>query len=346
MRYFCGIDLGCKNSQVCVIDEQQTVIFNRKVANKLTMIDGLLSRYKATLAVVVESTANWYWLVDGLQASGYQVKLAHSLKVAAITKAKVKTDKRDALILAQLLRTDMIPESYIYPAKDRPLRDLVRQRWNVVAMRADDYRRLRILLYRNGITDVGSNDVRLLGEEEVRELLDHPLVRRHALLELERIAFYTQQIRCLEKEILALTKTRHDFKNLITIPGIGSVLALTILLEIGDIHRFRDARHFSSYCRIAPGCANSGESEHRSRGSKQGNPYLKWAFTQAAACAIRVDATFRAYFNHYRAKHAGRSGAIITHCIVGHRIALAVYHILKDGVAYDKEKLFRTQTTP
>lgn len=345
MRCFCGIDLGAKRSQVCIIDDDQRVLVNRKVANDIAVIEGLLKPHGERIATVVESTFNWYWIVDGLKERGHPVTLAHSLKLAAICGAKVKTDKRDALTLARLLRSRMIPESYIYPAEERPLRDLVRKRWNLVAMRADEYRRLRGLLYRHGICTVGSNDVRLMGEDEINELLDHELVKRGALLEIERIGLFTRQIRELEKEILSHVKTRRDFKNLMTIPGIGAILALTILLEIGEIARFADARKFSSYCRVAPGCADSGDSHRRSRGGKQGNPYLKWALTQAAAYSARFDDRFKSFFAAVRAKHPGASGAVVTHCTVAHRIAFAVYHVLKDGVPYDPEKLFRTTTT-
>jgi transposase len=341
MNCYCGIDLGAKRSQVCVIDQDQKVLINRKVANDLDAIHRLIRPY-GQVPTVIESTFNWYWIVDGLQARKVPVTLAHSLKLAAISSAKVKTDKRDALTLARLLRTDMIPESYIYPAEDRPLRDLMRQRWNMVALRADEYRRMRGLLYRNGVFDVGSNDVRLMGEEAFNELVEHPLIRAQAAYGIQRAELLTQQIRSLEREILAQVKERPEFQRLQTIPGIGKVLALTILLEIGEISRFPKSRQFASYCRVAPGCADSGDSHRRGRGNKQGNAYLKWALTQAAACARRSDPTFRDYFTAMQRKHPGASGIIITHCIVAHRLAFAVWHVLKDGLPYNQEKLFRS----
>jgi transposase len=341
MNCFCGIDLGAKRSQVCIIDDEQKVLVNRKVANDINVIHKLI-RPHGLVPTVIESTFNWYWIVDGLQNRKIPVTLAHSLKLAAISSAKVKTDKRDALVLATLLRAKMIPESYIYPAEDRPLRDLMRRRWDAVALRADEYRKMRGLLYRNGICTVGTNEVRLMGEEQVKELLDHPLIRTQMLFNIERVELLTRQVSCMEKEILSQVKGRQDFTNLMTIPGIGKVLALTILLEIGEISRFAKSRHFASYCRVAPGCADSGDSHRRGRGNKQGNPYLKWALTQAAEYAKRFDSHFAAYFAKVLHKHPGASGTIITHCIVAHRIALAVYHVLRHGVPYDQEKTFRS----
>ena len=341
MSCFCGIDLGARRSQVCVIDQDQKVLINRKIPNNIEEIHRLIRPY-GRVPTVIESTFNWYWIVDGLQARKVPVTLAHSLKLAAISSAKVKTDKRDALTLARLLRTDMIPESYIYPAEDRPLRDLMRQRWNMVALRADEYRRMGGMLNRNGIFDLGANAIRLMDTEAFNELVEHPLIREQAAFNIQRVELLTQQIKTVEKDILAQVKERKGFQDLQTIPGIGKILALTLLLEIGEIGRFPKSRQFASYCRVAPGCADSGDSHHRGRGNKQGNAYLKWALTQAAACARRSDPVFRDYFAQVQRKHPGASGIVITHCIVAHRIAHAVWHVLKDGVPYSQEKLFRT----
>ena len=345
MSYFCGIDLGAKRSQVCIIDNDQKVLVNRKVANDIEVIHRLI-RPHGRVPTVIESTFNWYWIVDGLQNRQVPVTLAHSLKLAAISSAKVKTDKRDALVLAQLLRANMIPTSYIYPAEQRPLRDLLRQRWDAVALRADEYRKMRGRLYREGITTVGSNEVRLMGAEEVHELIEHPLIRRQMMANIERVELLTRQIATFEKDLLAQVKMqtplRQHFLNLKTIPGIGDILALTLLLEIGEISRFRKTRQFASYCRVAPGCADSGDSHRRGRGNKQGNPYLKWALTQAAEYARRFDRQFAAYFDAVLRRHPGASGTIITHCIVAHRLSFAVYHVLKDGAPYNPEKLFRS----
>jgi transposase len=173
-------------------------------------------------------------------------------------------------------------------------------------------------------------------------LIDHPLIRRQMMANIERVELLTRQIKTFEKDLLAQVKTRPEFTNLKTIPGIGDILALTLLLEIGEISRFPKARQFASYCRVAPGCADSGDSHRRGRGNKQGNPYLKWALTQAAEYARRFDRQFADHFDAVLRKHPGASGTIITHCIVAHRISFAVYHVLKDGVPYNPEKLFRS----
>jgi transposase len=118
--FYCGIDLSATSSHLCVLDENLSIQLQQKTANELPRIVALLDAFKSNLRVVVESTFNWYWLVDGLQRTGFDVCLAHTLGLSMITAAKVKTDRRDAFSFAKPLRAGMIPKAYIYPAKSRP----------------------------------------------------------------------------------------------------------------------------------------------------------------------------------------------------------------------------------
>ena len=157
MKFYCGIDLSARDCHICVIDERVQIVWEQKVRNDIERITKLLEPFKANLQIVVESTFNWYWLVDGLQAAGFDVVLAHTLGLHLITKAKVKTDRRDAFSLARLLLTGVIPKAYIYPAETRPVRDLLRRRAQLVQRRAGEYGSLRRLLLRQGI--LSSNTV-------------------------------------------------------------------------------------------------------------------------------------------------------------------------------------------
>src|SRR5438094_3961930 len=148
MKFYCGIDLSARDCQVCVIDEQLKVMVQQKLRNELPKICQLLTPYKANLKIVVESTFNWYWLIDGLQAAGFEVVLAHTLGLYLITGAKVKTDRRDAYSLAKLLLAGVVPAAYIYPVETRPVRDLLRRRTRLVQVRAGEYASLRRLLLR------------------------------------------------------------------------------------------------------------------------------------------------------------------------------------------------------
>jgi transposase len=280
--FYCGMDLSARDCQVCVIDEALSLVAQEKVQNDLARILKLIEPFKETLQIVVESTFNWYWLVDGPQEAGYKACLAHTLGLSMITGAKVKTDRRDAFALAKLLKAGMIPQAYIYPKDTRPIRDLLRHRSTLVTLRAADYGGLRRLLLRHGILAHSRNDITQASDDDLEPWFTHPLVRLHGHQALERIAPYPQQITTLETQRLGTVQERSEFHRLLTVPGIGKILALTSLSEIGQIARFQDAREFSSYCRVVPGVAPSGPVSRLGRHAKQGSPHLTWAFSQAA----------------------------------------------------------------
>jgi len=340
MKFYCGIDLSARDCHVCVIDQQLRVLVQQKLRNELPKICQLLEPYKANLKIVVESTFNWYWLIDGLQAGGFEVILAHTLGLYLITGAKVKTDRRDAYALAKLLLVGAVPTAYIYPAEIRPVRDLLRRRLHVVQVRAGEYGSLRRLLLRQGILSHKQQEIKSATESELEQWFAHPLVRLHASQELQRIELYSQQIARLEETILALAQTEQSYQLLQQLPGVGQTIALTILYEVGELSRFANAKVFSSYCRVIPGVAQSGQVTRRGRGSKQGNHYLKAAFSQAAVHAVRCYPQVRRYYDRQLKRHQGRGRQMICYNIIAHKLAQAAFHVLKEQTEYRAELLF------
>lgn len=340
MSFYCGIDLGARASHVCVSNQQLSRLVDQKVPNDLQRIISLLEPYQADLQIVVESTFNWYWLVDGLRAAGFNVCLAHSLGLHLITGAKVKTDRRDAFSLAKLLLAGVIPEAYIYPAQTRPVRDLLRRRASLVQKRAEEYGSLRRLLLRHGIWSGAESEIKHADEADLQAWFTHPLVRMHAQQELQRIALYSEQVTELESLILAQAEPLDAYHRLQTIPGVGIILALTILYEVGEINRFESVRAFSSYCRVVPGIAQSGAVTRRGRASKQGNHYLKWALSQAAVHAVRCYPKIRRSYERQWRRHRGRGRKMIAYNIIAHKLAQAVYHVLREGIEYREQLLF------
>ncbi|MGF6487788.1 IS110 family transposase [Pseudomonas frederiksbergensis] len=133
---FCGIDLHSNNSVVVVTDETDRVLLSRRCPKELTKILPLLEPHRAELlGVVVESTYNWYWLVDGLKAAGFEVKLANPVAMQRYDGLKHSDDKDDAAFLAHLLRLGILPTGYIHPPQERALRDLARKRIQLVRSR-------------------------------------------------------------------------------------------------------------------------------------------------------------------------------------------------------------------
>ncbi len=339
MEFYCGIDLHAKSSQVCVIDGEGEVHVNQKVPNRLRGLLSILEPFEPKPQVVVESTFNWYWLIDGLQDAGFEVTLAHTLGLYMITKAKVKTDRRDARTLANLLRIDAVPKAYIYPKETRPVRDLVRVRTQVVRLRSAEYTCLRKLFYQLGLSEHTRKEVLELEEGDIEKLIRDPEMKLPAQQRLERISLYNAQIWELEKLIVKAAKQQPGYLRLLELPGFGKVLAAITFYEIGDIGRFRTAKNFSSYCRVVPGVASSSGKSGRGRGSKQGNPNLKSAFSQAAVHAVRRHERIRRYFNRQlRRRSAARR--LVAYNIVAHKLAVAVFHVLKEKKPYKEQLLF------
>ncbi len=341
MRFYCGIDLGSRAAQLCVVDETDRVCLQRNVPCELGAVLEQLERFDPKPEVVVESTFNWYWLVDGLMDRGFDVVLAHVLGLAVITAAKVKTDKRDALTLARLLRLGAIPKAHIYPREQRGARDLLRRRMILVRLRASEYGAIRRLLYRYGVLDHNRHSTKGLTDDALVARFDDPSVKLHAKQEIERLRLYTEQIGTVEAALLAGVQERPDFQRLLTMPGVALMLGLTILYETGPVERFASARHYSSYCRVVPGIgASSGVVRRRGRQSKQGSPTLKWAFNQAATHAVRSYPRIRTYFDRQLAKHVGRAGKLVVYNTVAHKLCVAAFHILRDQVEYKEDLLF------
>ena len=340
MKFYCGIDLHATNSFLCVIDDKDKILLKEKLKNDLGTILYALESFSPRPSVVVEATINWYWLVDGLQEAGFDVKLAHSMALYMITGAKVKTDRRDAFSLARLLRLDAIPEAYIYPKAKRPIRDLLRKRKQVVSLRANAYGALRRVLLQYGIYGCSQATIKSLTEKQLDQHLEHFATQAGCHLEVQRIRFYSDQIKTLENIILSSVSDDQRFELLQTIPGVGKILALTILYESGDIDRFQSAKHFCSYARVVPGVAQSSGVSKRGRGSKQGNPHLKWAFCQAAALSVRYNTGIRKFRQRHLARRRSKAKKLVTLCIVAHKLAIASYNVLKNRVPFKQELMF------
>lgn len=340
MSFYCGIDLSARDSHLCVVDQQLARLIDQKVKNDLPLIISLLAPYKADLQIVVESTFNWYWLVDGLRAAGFNVCLAHTLGLFMITGAKIKTDRRDAFSLAKLLLAGVIPRAYIYPPETRPVRDLLRHRLLLVQRRAELYGRISRLLLREGILAASRHQIKELSEEELERYFAHPLWQLSVSQELARIRLYSEQVTELEQAILARAQAQAAFARLQQVCGIGPVLALTILYEVGEVSRFENVRQFCSYCRVVPGVAQSGATTKRGRGSKQGNHYLKWAFSQAAVHAVRCYPQVRRCFERHLSRRRGRARRAVAYGVIAHKLAQAVYYVMSEGAEFHEQWLF------
>jgi transposase len=338
MKY-SGIDLHSNNSLVTVTDEEDRVVVEKRLPNDLGKIIGLLSPWRDELVgVVVESTFNWYWLVDGLQGAGFKV---HPAKTTAIRKydgLKHSGDEADARYLAHLLRLGILPTGTILPPEQRAVRDLARKRMQLVRSRTTHILAVENITARQHGARISSNQVRRLTPEAIEQM---PLPEAVALAVKANVAVITTlsaQIELLEKRLQKMMGERVEYGLLTSVPGIGRVLATTILLEAGPMDRFAAAGNFASYTRCV-------DSQHMSNGNKKGegntkngNKYLAWAFVEAANFALRYCAEAKRFYERKKAKaNPNRPLAIKA---LAHKLARACFHILKERKPFDVRRCF------
>jgi transposase len=310
-------------------------VFKKRISNNLDLILETLAPFRDQLkGLVVESTYNWYWLVDGLMDAGYGcVHLANPSAIKQYEGLKHSDDQHDAFFLAQLLILGILPQGYIYPKEDRPVRDLARKRMFLVKHKTAHILSLQSLIARCCNQRVSSNQLRTFTRTDLEQLLKEEHLIISAQANLDSISFLKQQIHGLEKVIKNKLKLSQAFNGLLTVPGIGQILAMTIMLEVGDIGRFAKVGNFTSYCRCAP---TQRLSDGKSKGSgnrKNGNRYLSWAFSEAAQLARRYNQRFGRYYD----RKAAQTNTIVAARALSNKLTRICYYIMRDQVVFHEE---------
>jgi transposase len=337
MKVYIGIDLHANNCVVVVIDEKGRKLHERRLRNDLPLIVEDLAPYRKRCGgVVVESTFNWYWLVDGLIDAGYDVHLANTAAIQKYSELKYTDDKTDARWLAEMLRLRLLKEGYIYPKEGRAVRDLLRKRSQLVQQRTAQILSIQGLVSRNTGAPPSGNTVKTMTAWELDALLSDPLVVRAARSNLQVYRCLDREIADLERLVLERTKSSPDFEHLLSAPGIGQILGMTILLETGDINRFARVGNYVSYCRCVGSQKLSNGKKKGKGNTKNGNRYLAWAYVEAANYAIRFSPRIKRFFERKRAKTNG----VVAIKTVAHKLARGCYHALKDRVPFEVERAF------
>jgi transposase len=338
MEAYAGIDLHSRNNFTAVINEQDRRVYGKKLPNKLDAVLSALSAFKETLqGVVVESTYNWYWLVDGLQENGYKVHLANPSAIKQYEGLKHTDDKWDSFWLAHMLRLNILPEGYIYPKEQRPVRDLLRRRLLFVRHRTAHILSLQSMITRHLGTCMSCRAIKGLGGEDAEELFDCAHLVLAAKNNISTIGFFREKIKRIEREVKSVVKLREEFKWLLSVPGIGDILALTIMLEVGHIQRFAKVGEYSSYCRCVKSERLSDGKKKDENNKRNGNRYLAWAYVEAANFAIRYCADAQRFYQRKMSK----TNRIVAIKALSNKLARASYYIMRDQVPYDGSKLFR-----
>jgi transposase len=337
MTLYGGIDLHSNNNVVALTDESDRVVYRKRLANDAEMVLAALTPYQdAITGLVVESTYNWYWLVDALMAAGYRVHLANTAAIVQYSGLKYSDDDTDAAWLAKLLRLGLLREGYIYPKAERAVRDLLRRRLRLVQQHTANLLAVQNLFSRNRGRSISANEVRRLTPQAVAELVADPNLA--LAIQSTVLAMHGQQaaIALLEREAWRQTKETQAWRPLQTVSGIGRILGLTIVLETGPIERFAGVGNYASYCRCV-GSTHLSNGKQKGKGNtKNGNRYLAWAYVEAANFAVRYNPQIKRYYQRKRAKTKG----VVAIKAVAHKLARACYHMLRDGSAFDVNRAF------
>jgi len=337
-KYYCGVDLHARTMFLCVLDERGYPLLEKNIKTDPELFLKTIEPYRENLVVAVECMFTWYWLADLCSREKIPFILGHALYMKAIHGGKAKNDRIDANKIAVLLRGGMFPVAYVYPPKMRSTSDLLRRRMFLNRKRAALITHIKCTFAQYNLPEPEQKISRVAHRDGIAEQIPDPGASRNVQLDLDVLSFYDQTLTKLEQELTVIAKD-HDpdsYFRLRTVPGIGKILSLVILYEIHDINRFPSVQDFASYCRLVKPAKESGGKRLGSGGAKIGNVHLKWAFSEAAVLFLRKNESAKLY----RARLAKRHGKAKSLTILAHKIARAVFFILKRRTVFQAESFF------
>jgi transposase len=321
---YTGIDLHRHSIVVCTIDETGTVIERRTMKTQMELVNTYFMQWSVEHHAVVECTTGWYWLCDLLRSLGIHVVLAHAKYLKAICYAKVKTDAVDAKTLANLLRMGYVPEAHQLPPEYRAMRDLLRQRMVMEHKRTNIIQRISSILAQFNITEMPCSPSQRPFADFLAESTFPDEYRTTLMMYHQQCVQTTEHRKQLEAYFKKRLRPTITVQLLMSIPGIGDITGSIIAMETGDINRFADAKHYCSYCRLAPGANDSGGKRGHRSGSKDGNQYLKYAFTEVAIKAMM----FYPEIKLFATELEQRANKTIARTVVAKELAKIVYYVL------------------
>jgi transposase len=310
---------------------------HKKLPCDLAAILELLQPYQQHIATIgIESTFNWYWLVDGLQDHDYHVVLANPAAMQPYSGKKHTDDVSDAYFIAELLRLDLLPTGYIPDRQVRPVRDLLRRRMLLVRQRTTLILSFKSLNERTLGQRVPLARVKAMKPAEAQARFTAPADQLLGGEQITLMSHLSDSIVKLEEHILAVAGKTKAYQRLQELPGIGKILGLTIALETGDAQRFADAGHFASYCRCVKSLRQSNSKKKGENNRKCGNKYLAWAFVEAAHFACRHDEQSRRFYDRKKQQ----TNPVIATKALACKLAKAAWHVMAEDAPYDTERVF------
>ena len=336
-KLMAGIDLHSNNLFCGIVDMDGKRVFEKKLPCDLKSVLAALKPFKKRLeTIAVESTYNWYWLVDGLQDHDYPVVLANPAAMQQYDGLKHADDKSDGFFLAEMLRLKILPTGYICERQWRAVRDLLRRRMGLVHKRTSLILSLKSLHTRTTGQDLSLSRLKALEPKDAEKLFQHPADQLITRLDLQLVEQLRQSIEKIETTILAEVKRMPHYQVLQTIPGVGRILGLTITLETVEPKRFASAGDYASYCRCVDSRRMSNGKKKGENNGKCGNKYLAWAFVEAANFAKRYDETCRKFYD----RKAAQVNRIVATKALACKLAKAAWHMMSENTRYDVKRIF------
>ncbi len=334
--FYCGIDLHARTMYLCILSQDGEVMLHRNMPAAPEPFLKAVAPYRDGLVVAVECIFTWYWLADLCAREGIPFVLGHALYMKAIHGGKAKNDKIDSQKIAVLLRGGMLPQAYVYPAEMRATRDLLRRRVHLTRKRAELLGHIQNTNSQYNLPEIGKKIAYKANRDGVAERFPDPAVQKSIEVDLALIGYYDQLLSDVELTIVQTAKQHdaHTLYRLQSVPGIGKILSLVLLYEIHDIRRFPRVQDFVSYCRLVKCAQESAGKRYGTSGAKIGNAYLKWAFSEAAVLFLRNNPVGQKYLARLEKKHG--KGKALT--ILAHKLARAVYYILRRDTVFDMDK--------
>ena len=339
-QYTCGVDLHARSMYLCILDRDGKKVLHRDFPAESPVFLEAIQPFRQDLVVGVECMFAWYWLADLCHAHDIAFVLGHALYMKAIHGGKAKNDRIDADKLARLLYGGNFPLSYPYPSRMRATRDLMRRRNFFMRHRARLLAHIQNTCHQYNLPEFSQ---RLAYRSNRANVPEHftgidPAVRRMVELDLDMVDQLDEQLRGLELQLRRTAKIHNadDFYRLRSVPGIGKILAMIILYEIHDIHRFPRVQDFVSYARLVKCAAESAGKRLGTSGNKIGNVHLKWAFSEVAVLSLN-HVEMKKRFARLESKH-GKGKAL---SILAHKLGRAVYFMMKKKEGFEMKEFLK-----
>jgi transposase len=328
MKQFVGIDLHRNVSQLAVLRESRSPS-QLRLANDVVSVERVLKKLPKGSKIALEAMGSWWWMVELAQKTGHEVFLSHPKQTKAIASARLKTDKVDALMLAKLLKADLLPTVWIPPESQRHVRELLTHRARLVRQRTAVINELRAVYAKrnidpqaklgrvypsvSGAEDLSGYGPRIVGED------------------VELLGFINRQIGGLDKELVKIALEDAQSKRLMTIPGVGAVSAVAVSCWIGEIARFSNAKKLASYFGLAPRVRQSADTERHGHITKEGNRMVRGLVIQAAL--VHTRSGNRPSRKHYLGV-LRRRGKQIARVAAANKMLGAIFHMMKEQIDY------------